>query len=318
MISQQDPRFKNLEQKIGLFALLALAGVILVVLLVGIQRDMFSPKYKLHITVDRGTGFAKGMPVKLSGFRIGRVTDLALNEQAMVEITVEIAKKHSKWIRDDSTVRLVKEGLVGDNIVEVSVGSFDKPELESGDSITYLKTKGLDELADEIAERVKPVLVEVRDIIGYINDPEGDLKKALHNMELLTRNLDGTRSKADQLLLHSRQNLVEITSKTDLMLANMNRRIDSLNVDKLNLTLEKLPPLLDKTDQTMGNMKVISEETRKLALQAFPLVPGVLTRTETLLFSTDRLVNNMGNSWLFGGGGATPIDLLLKAGDSHD
>jgi phospholipid/cholesterol/gamma-HCH transport system substrate-binding protein len=46
-------------------------------------------------------------------------------------------------------------------------------------------------------------------------------------------------------------------------------------------------------------------------------MPGVLTRTETLMFSTDRLVNNMGNSWLFGGG-ATSTDLLLKAGDSHD
>ncbi|MBV5349751.1 MCE family protein, partial [bacterium] len=179
MTIEQDPRFKHLERKIGLFSLLALAGVALVVLLVGAQKDLFTPKYLLHMTVDRGTGFNKGMPVKLSGFRIGRITDMALNEQAMVEITIEIAKKYSKWIRNDSTVKLVKEGLVGDSIVEISVGSLDKPELKAGDAITYLKTKGLDELADEIGEKIKPVLIEIRDIIGYINDPKGDLKKAI-------------------------------------------------------------------------------------------------------------------------------------------
>ena len=166
MIKQQDPRFVHLERKIGIFALVAVLGVILVITVIGVQKDLFSAKYFLVFTVDRGTGFAKGMPVKLSGFRVGKITDMTLNEQAMVDITIEVAKKYSKWIRSDSTIKLVKEGLVGDSIVEVSVGSLDKSELKPGESITYLKTKGLDELADEIAEKVKPVLIEVRDIIG--------------------------------------------------------------------------------------------------------------------------------------------------------
>ncbi len=47
MITQQDPRFKNLERKIGLFTLLALAGVPWWVLLVGFKRP-FHPKYTLN------------------------------------------------------------------------------------------------------------------------------------------------------------------------------------------------------------------------------------------------------------------------------
>jgi phospholipid/cholesterol/gamma-HCH transport system substrate-binding protein len=318
MTIEQDPRFKHLERKIGLFTLLALAGVALVVILVGVQKDLFTPKYLLHMTVDRGTGFNKGMPVKLSGFRIGRITDMALNEQAMVEITIEIAKKYSKWIRNDSTVKLVKEGLVGDSIVEIAVGSLDKPELKAGDSITYLKTKGLDELADEIGEKIKPVLIEIRDIIGYINDPKGDLKKAIHNLETLTRNLETTRTNADMLLVRTTHNLETISSRTTTLLDITNRKIDSLDIAKINTTLEKLPPLLEKTDATMTNITAITTDTKKLTEQAFPQIPGLFSRVEELLFSTDRLVNSINKSWLLGGTPSALPGRSIKAGDSHD
>lgn len=318
MITQQDPRFRNLERKIGLFVLLALAGVALVVLLVGIQKDLFSAKYALVFTVDRGTGFTKGMPVKLSGFRVGKITDMTLNEQAMVDITIEVARKYGKWIRSDSTVKLVKEGLVGDSIVEVAVGSLDKPELKAGDSIVYLKTKGLDDLADEIADKVKPVLIEVRDIIAYINDPDGDLKKTIRNLEKLTRNLEATRSNADILLAATTQNLEQISSRTTNLLDTATRKIDSLAVASLNTSLEKLPPLLEKTDAALSQVNAISQATQKLSEQAFPLIPGVLSRTEELLFSTDRLVNSLNNSWLLGGSAAPTPSRTYKAGDSHD
>lgn len=318
MIKEEDPRFKHLERKIGLFILLALAGTVLVLALVGMQRGIFTKKYTLHFTVDRGTGFSKGMPVKLSGFRIGRITDLALNEQAMVDIAIEVDRKYSKWIRSDSTVKLVKEGLVGDSIVEVAVGSLEKPEIKDGESIIYLKTKALDEIVEEISDKVRPVLIEVRNIIGYINDPNGDLKKTIHNLEILTRNLEQTRGRADILLENTTRNLEAISQRSTTLLDATSRKIDSLDVAKLNTSLEKLPPLLDKTDAAMANVSAISAETKKLAQRAFPLVPGLLSRTDQLLFSTDRLMNSLTNSWLLGSGGTGQIHRSPSAGDSHD
>ncbi len=318
MIQQQDPRFRHLERKIGIFSLLALAGVVLVVILLGMQKNLFTAKYTLVFTVDRGTGFNKGMPVKLSGFRVGRITDMTLNEQAMVDITIEVAKKYRKWIRSDSTIKLRKEGLVGDSIVEIAVGSLDKPELKQGESVIYVKTKALDEMADEIAEKIKPVLIEVRDIIGYINDPNGDLKKTVHNLNILTRNLETTRNNADTLLLTTTRNLETISNRTTMLLDNTSRKIDSLDIARVNATLEKLPPLLEKTDAVMANVTAISFESKKLAEKTFPLIPGLIFRSEELLFTTDRLINNLNNSWLLGGSQNSRSTGTFKAGDSHD
>lgn len=318
MNMEQDPRFKHLERTIGLFVLAALAGIVLVVALVGYHKDLFTSTYTLHFTVDRGTGFTKGMPVKLSGFRIGRVTELALNDQAMVDITIEVARKYHAWVRSDSIVKLVKEGLVGDGIVEVAVGSLDKPPIKNGDSLTYVKTKGLDELADEIAEKVKPVLIEVKEIISYVNDPEGDLKKTVRNLEILTRNLETTRGTADALLAGAGRNLEGITRRTTDLLDTTGRKIDSLDLDKVNASLDRLPPLLDKTDAAMANLVKISDDTRQMTRQTFPLLPGLLSRTEELIFSTDRLMNTLNRSWLLGGADAPALNRTGKAGDSHD
>lgn len=326
MIREQDPRFVHLERKIGMFMVVALLCVVVTAVLIGVQKDFFTKKYSLHFTVDRGTGFTKGMSVKLSGFRIGRVTSIALNEQAMVDVSIEIDKTYHTWIRSDSTVKLVKEGLVGDNIVDLSVGSPDKPELKNADAIMYIKTKGLDELADEIAEKVKPVLIEVRDIIGYINNPDGDLKKSIRNIELLTRNLEGTRQKTDTLLSSATGNINMVSARATTMIDTTTKKVDSIDLNpiltRVNSTLDhidkKVPALLEKADVTMDNVSKISYETRILSEKTFPKIPGIASQVEDVMFSTNRLINSLQNTWLLRDNSAPAARQDLIRGDSYE
>lgn len=326
MIREEDPRFRNLERKIGIFIATALAGIVIAAVLFGLQKDFFTKKYTLHFTVERGTGFTKGMSVKLSGFRIGRVTAISLNKQAMVDIFIEIDSDYRTWIRSDSTVKLVKEGLVGDSIIDISVGSPAKPELKNNDSITYIKTKALDELADEIAEKVKPVLIEISDIISYINDPDGDLKKTIRNAEELTRKLEDTRKNADRLLISATDNVQLVSSRANGMLDSTRNKIDSIDLTptltRVNSTLDhldnKIPVLLEKADITLGNVSKISYETRLLSEKAFPRIPGVISQAEDVMLSTDRLINSLQNTWLLRDSTTPAFNQGITSGDSYE
>ena len=266
------------------------------------------------------------MSVKLSGFRIGRVTAISLNNQAMVDIIIEIDSDYRTWIRSDSTVKLVKEGLVGDSIIDLSVGSPTKPQLKDRDSITYIKTKALDELADEIAQKVKPVLIQISDIISYVNDPDGDLKRTIRNAEQLTRKLDGTRQNTDRLLLSAADNVQLVTSRTSSMLDSTRMKIDSIDLaptlTRVNSTLDqlgnKLPALLEKTDATLYNINKISYETRLLTEKAFPKIPGVISQAEEVMLSTDRLINSLQNSWLLRDTSTPAEKRSFIGGDSYE
>ena len=140
MIVEEDQRFKYLEKKIGIFVVIAIVGFLTLFFFIGADQDMFIQKYLLKFTVEKGTGFSKGMPVKLSGFRIGRINKIYLNESAKVDIEIQIGRKYQKWIKMDSVVKLVKEGLVGDNIIEISAVSRDSDVLKDGALIAYEKT----------------------------------------------------------------------------------------------------------------------------------------------------------------------------------
>lgn len=308
MILETDPRFKNLERKIGIFITIAATGIAVALLMFGLQKDFFTKKYTLRFTADRGTGFSKGMPVKLSGFRIGRVISIALNDQAMVDLTIEIDNKYHKWIRNDSTVKLVKEGLVGDNIIDVSVGSLDQTELKDNEAIVFIKNKGLDEMADEIAATVKPVLIEIRDIISYINNPEGELKKTVRNVELLTRNLEGTRQNADHLLTTTNSKIQSIDLAPTL--AKVNTALGQID--------GKLPGILQKTDATLENVSRISSETRTMSEKTFPRIPVLASQTEELLLSSDKLINSIQNIWLLRDKGQPATNQPFIRGDSYE
>ena len=65
-MKETDPRFLRLTGKVGLFFIIAAAGIIATVVFIGIERGVFTAKYRINFTVDKGTDFLKACP---SSFR---------------------------------------------------------------------------------------------------------------------------------------------------------------------------------------------------------------------------------------------------------
>jgi hypothetical protein len=162
---------------------------------------LFAERVHLRFRAASGAGIQKGMPVKLSGLRIGRIQRISLDEQAKVIVRMKVDRKYSKWIRADSTASLLKEGIVGDSIIKISVGSAGSPALANDGFLPFAEEKGLNDIALEFSDSVKAVLGEVRQTVAYINDPQGDVKRTVANAQRLSANLEETRRRADGLLL---------------------------------------------------------------------------------------------------------------------
>lgn len=317
MIKEEDPRFMHLRKKIAVFVVVAFAFLVVVVVLIGKENDLFSSKYELGFTVPKGTGFTRGMAVKLSGFRIGRIKSISLNESAQVDIVLQIARKYQKWIRRDSHVQLLKEGLVGETVVEVSVGSSSQPVLQENEKLTFIKTKGLDELADEIAEKVKPVLNDVRDIISYVNDPQGDVKQSLRNINTLTRGLETTREHADNLLVDVRADAKEVSAKLSTVLDDTSRTVGKLEKPISELD-RKLPSILEKVENTMENAENASGDLKAMTEQVRPKVPNLLEQTESAVEGANSVLDAIKGIWPISSRIKKPDEKQLVPGDSHE
>ena len=306
MKREQDPKFKHLETVVGAFLIAALAAVVSMVVVIGMEKDLFAEKYHLRFRTESGSGFTQGMPVKLSGFRIGRIKKISLDEQAKVVVRMQIDRKYRKWIRADSIATLLKEGFVGDSVLNISVGSPGSPMLPDDDFIPFTEEKGLNELAREFSDSVKSVLLEVRGTVAYINDPKGDIKQTLANIRQLSASLEETRRHADALLLTTTDGLGRVGPVMD----NLATALDNVG--------RRLPFLLDRMEGTLSNTERISLEVRKAAEKAAPRVPHLLGGAEELVEDTDDVVKGMKRMWPFRKHIPPANERGIVPGDSHE
>jgi len=291
-MKETDPRFVNLDKKAGLFFIIAAVGIIATFMLIGIERGTFTPKYRIHFTVANGTGFFEGMAVKLSGFKIGKIGVISLDDDAKVKVTLLINKKYQKWIREDSIAVFTKEGLIGENIVEILVGTSDKPVLKDGATIRYEKTSGL----DDIIEEAKPMIVDIRNIISYINDPNGDIKQTLANLKILSIELLITRSKVDKFIKNTDDNVTAVKGDALKTIKNIDSAV--ADIDRTILGIEKnISPVMDKLNKTMDSAEKAVTGIKDAVEQSAPKVPELINKGENALENADEVVKSLKQVW---------------------
>lgn len=301
-VEQKDPRFKNLEKKIGIFVCLVLVMLLAIFFFMGRERGIFTKKYTLFLTVDSGSGFIEGLPVKLLGFRIGRVKALSLTSDAKVRVALEINKEYQRWIRKGSVAKMLKEGFIGDTVVEVSVGPPSDQILEDGGELAFEKVGGVEDLAKEI----KPILQEIKEITSYINNPEGDIKKTVANIGMLSEGLLVTKDTLDETV-KGIKDTAEIATSAFTKINDISRKTSPVVDKAMTITsdtekaLKKLPEILDKTNRVIDDIKKLSDILSKKSHD----IEDILEDTEDVLNDTKEIVKGAKDSW--------PISSMLPA-----
>lgn len=240
LMEEKDPRFTRLERKIGIFIVVALSCIVLSVVLVGLQRELFTPKARLFFIADSGTDLVVGQPVKFKGFRIGKVENVSLNEGGKVEVKLTVNKEYLRFIRADSIATLAQEGVIGDNIISISEGSADMDNVYDGGGIFFERAVSIGEIANEIKKQAEDAIDQVKSITRYVNDPEGDIRKTLSNVRVLSEELKGTRRNLDELL-----------KSTDTTMDAVNEDVLPMMVDLMNTTESTVSELRDSIQGTM-------------------------------------------------------------------
>lgn len=311
ILKEMDGRFVNLERKIGLFVITIIAGIALLVVLIGLQRDLFVKKTRLIMWVENGSDITPAMAVKLSGFKIGKVERLELDDVAMVKVELSINKNFMKWIKTDSQARLVKEGMIGDSIIEITPGSRNEvTQMEENDVISFERERGLSEMAEEVSGEVKKLMSEVRDIVVYINDPKGDVKTILGNLSQLSAGLINTEKRLATVLGNVDNNLSGTLSNADALLISSTHAVKDVNniVVRLAPLIESaegaaakvdasLPDILEKVDGSLKNLEEMTADLKKAVKEMAPQIPVAAAKGEKLLDDADEIAGSLKKTW---------------------
>jgi phospholipid/cholesterol/gamma-HCH transport system substrate-binding protein len=203
-------KFNKFERVAGLFVLLAIVGSIVTALSVAIKQGWFENKFKYQTVFESAEGIHSGTTVQMAGLRAGSVEDIELLGDNKIKVTFYVIGKFQNRIRSDSKALLVRPFIIGDRVLEVTVGS-DEGTL--------------------IAENAIIPSEETLDLMTLMSG-----KKLGNSLENLSGMLENVQYLMETFLDKNRtQSMVRIFDQLDPFLGNMNTM--STEVTKLSKQL---------------------------------------------------------------------------------
>lgn len=260
------------ERLAGTFVLLAVGLLIWLLITSQKTQNLFEDDITLYATMSSIQAVNKDTNVIISGLDIGTVTDVDIDDENHVRISMSILKKYQKLIRTDSTAELLnfKFAMLGKSVIEISVGSPQLPIIEDGSTLTIKESFNLVQLV----AKFEPVLVSLQDSIKKINeilqaiDPEqvgtnvSNLESISSDLKVITRQIKQGKGLAGNAIFNddmkddvvtTTENLKILTERTKGLLEQTRILLISLQqqVDQIPEITEKVKPLLDEADKTI-------------------------------------------------------------------
>ena len=145
--------------RVGVFVLVALVAGIAMVYALGARARLFEARYTVHADFTEVGGLNEGATVRLAGVQIGRVKGVNLPSEpgGKVRVDLAIAKQFANRVRKNSVARIETQGLLGDRIVELTVGTADAPPTKDGDVIVARDPTDFTKIVSQGADTVKNV-----------------------------------------------------------------------------------------------------------------------------------------------------------------
>lgn len=319
LLRDTDPRFRFLNLRVILFAATVLFVLIALAVGVAVKQGMFVSKTRLHFIAEHGAGFAPGMQVRFSGFRIGVVDQVSLTEDAKVNVEFLVESQYTKWIKPDSTAQMLQDGLMGDYYLEMMGGSPNIPPVSEGDKVNFAPAQSLADIAHDLKNRTIPIIDSVQTTLDYVNDPKGDIRQTLANVRQLTAELRETRVSVDQLLRRVDGLADKEVRDTVSQASQLLTRADAMASE----VQSRLPRMLDNAASGMASLEVTVREASAMAAvlrgavdESAPRLPSLIRNGDDLVRDSRDALQGLQQSWPLNRM-LTPVPLDLPAPDSR-
>ncbi len=231
--------------KLGLFVLAGLLFLILLLYMIGRNRDMFGSTYTLKAKFENVHGLVPGNNVRFSGIEAGTVKKVKILNDTLIEVTMRIDNKMKHIIRKDAVASIGTDGFVGNKVLNIMPSRHASPLAEDGDVLLSKKTANTEEMLETLYKTNNDVAViaaELKNTVqrvnnssalwSLLNDPSlpRELKMTISKIHAASGNAEKITGELHQLLADVREgkgSLGAILTDTTLVVS-LNKAIQSI------------------------------------------------------------------------------------------
>lgn len=268
-----DIHSEKFKIRLGLFIIGGLALFVVAVFLIGKQKNLFNPVFKITATFANVSGLQVGNNIRFAGINVGTVDNISIINDSSVKIDMLVRRNVKQFIKSDCKVAIGSEGLIGDRLLVIAQGSVDAPLAKEGQQLASTEPIETDAIMKSLqitANHAEVVSKELANVMLQINSGNGTLGKLIHNTEIadnLTRAM--LNLKASTNGIQATANNANIISKDLAIIMNninsgngtLGRLIqDSTIAGDFGASLLNLKHTTNGLQTTTQNIEIVSKE----------------------------------------------------------
>lgn len=180
--------------RLGLFVAGGLTLFVLAIFIIGRQKNLFNPVFKLESKFYNVSGLQVGNNIRFSGINIGTVDNIVIINDSTVRVDMLIKKEIKKFIKTDSEVAIGSEGLIGDRLLIITQGSSGADIVVEGQELLSKEPVETDAIMASLqvtAGNVEIISQQLAEIMVKVNGGDGTLGRLIQDTTI-AENLNQT------------------------------------------------------------------------------------------------------------------------------
>jgi phospholipid/cholesterol/gamma-HCH transport system substrate-binding protein len=185
---------QKFKVRLGMFIAGGVTLFILAIFIIGKQKNLFNPVFKVTTTFYNVSGLQVGNNVRFSGINVGTVNNISIVNDSTVEVELLIRKNVRQFIKSDCEVAMGSEGIIGDRLLIITQGSQDAPLVKDGQQLKSKEPVEMDAIMASLqvtAINATIITGQLAEIMIHINSGNGTLGRLIKD-STIAENLNQT------------------------------------------------------------------------------------------------------------------------------
>ncbi len=287
--------------KLGIFIFLGSVLLVVLIFLLGNKDQLFASTFTIKAQFKNTEGLRNGASVRFGGIDVGAVKEIKIldDNSGRVEVIMRIKEDIRKYVKKDSRASIETEGLVGNKVVMLTMGSIDAEEIMDNGRILSKEPLSFADIIEEtqgIMAYTKDMTKNMAEIVSKVNQGEGTLGRIINDDKLYVAATNLTNT-ADRNLNSISEDMKDVMVLFD----NLGTGVKDV-VTNINQIVSRIDTVLRDVSEGKGLLGSLVSDNGKEGKSLNKILDNIVVVTEEAKTSASRLSENMEalkHNWLF-------------------
>jgi phospholipid/cholesterol/gamma-HCH transport system substrate-binding protein len=252
--------------KLGVFVMAGLAFLILLLYMIGRNRNLFGATFPVKVRFNHVQGLLPGNNVRYAGLQAGTVRKVRILCDTLIEVEMAIDRSMKQFIPGNAIASIGTDGLIGNRVINISPAGGPRIPIRAGDVLTSRRA------------------IDTDDMLQVLNKTNNDVALIAENLKATILRLNNSTAlwtmlndnSLPQSLRASGVSLQLATARAASMMGDLHSIVSDIKQGKGTVgALLYDTAIAHELQETLVKIKAVGAEANHLALAIDTVVIGL-------------------------------------------